>query len=202
MTLRLLLVRHGETEWNVQRRYQGQTDVALSPKGILQAEALALRLSAESIDAAFASDLQRAWLTGQIVTQGREIALTPEPRMREMHFGMLEGLTFDEAQSQHADVIRAWLDNENQPPPGGEDLVGFSRRVKSVLEELQRNHASQTVLLVAHGGPLSEMARLMLGLSHGLRWSFLMDNAGLSEVRLDGGFPFIKTWNDTSHLNS
>jgi probable phosphoglycerate mutase len=80
MMLRLLLVRHGETEWNAQHRYQGQTDVALSGIGIQQAKLLANRLSSEPLDAVYASDLQRAWQTAQIVMQGTGTTVIAEPR--------------------------------------------------------------------------------------------------------------------------
>jgi broad specificity phosphatase PhoE len=199
--LRLLLVRHGETVWNAQHRYQGQTDVSLSEVGIRQAQLLAERLAGESIDVAYSSDLQRAWQTARIGTKPLGLSVLPEPRLREIGFGMLEGLTFEEAQAKHADIVRAWLENYNQPPPGGEDLDLFTGRVSAVVDSLQLNHCDQTVLLVAHGGPLSEMVRIILGLSHTMRWAFLMNNAGLSEIHLDQGLPFLKCWNETGHLN-
>jgi broad specificity phosphatase PhoE len=201
MMLRLLLVRHGETIWNTQRRYQGQTDVPLSDVGTRQAQFLAARLARESIDAVYSSDLQRAWQTARIVTQNSDLNVLPEPRLREMGFGVLEGLTFDEANSRYADIISTWLENYNQPPPGGEDMNVFSERVSAVLNDLQTKHDHQTILLVAHGGPLSELVRVVLGLSHTLRWAFLMNNAGLSEIQLDRGFPFLKYWNETCHLS-
>jgi broad specificity phosphatase PhoE len=201
MMLRLLLVRHGETIWNTQRRYQGQTDVPLSDVGTRQAQFLAARLARESIDAVYSSDLQRAWQTARIVTQNSDLNVLPEPRLREMGFGVLEGLTFDEANSRFADIISTWLENYNQPPPGGEDMNVFSERVSAVLNDLQTKHDHQTILLVAHGGPLSELVRVVLGLSHTLRWAFLMNNAGLSEIQLDRGLPFLKYWNETCHLS-
>ena len=117
-----------------------------------------------------------------------------------MHFGLLEGLTFDEAYERHAELIDAWMEHHDQPLPGGEHPVAFFERVTAVLDDLQRIHADQTVLLVAHGGPLSEMMRIMLGLPHAHRWAFLMSNAALSEVHLSNGMPYVRLWNDTCHL--
>jgi broad specificity phosphatase PhoE len=202
MMLRLLLVRHGETVWNAQHRYQGQTDVPLSNVGSQQARFLAARLARESIDAVYSSDLQRALQTANIVTQSNGLEVRPEPRLREMGFGVLEGLTFDEANSRYTDIVNAWLENHNQPPPGGEDMIDFTGRVSAVLDDLLNKHNHQTVLLVAHGGPLSELVRIILGLSHKLRWAFLMNNASLSEIQLDEGLPFLKFWNETCHLSA
>lgn len=84
--------------------------------------------------------------------------------------------------------------------PGGEDLDSFAARVGSLLGELQANHDGQVILLVAHGGSLSELVRLALGMPHIRRWSFVMDNAGLSELQFNDGFPRIKFWNETCHF--
>jgi broad specificity phosphatase PhoE len=110
-------------------------------------------------------------------------------------------LTFDETQTRYPEVMAAWLKNYNQPPPEGEALDAFSKRVLSFLNDAQKNHKDQTICLVAHGGPLSEMIRLLLGLPAERRWSFAMDNASLSELILgENGYPVLKRLNDTNHL--
>lgn len=200
--MRLLLVRHGLTEWNHQSRYQGMSDVPLSEEGLRQASRLTPRLAGEGIQVAYASVLKRAWRTAEIATRGLDLALVPEPRLQEMSFGILEGLTFEEARSRHSELIDRWLADYNQPPPGGESLEVFTRRVGSVLQSLVEKHEGQTVLLVAHGGPLCELVRLLLGLPVEMRWSFLMDNASVSEIRLEDGLPFIRSWNETCHLRA
>ncbi len=199
--LRLYLVRHGETAWNVQRRYQGQSDLPLSDVGVEQAEALACRLADEKFDAIYASDLKRAWETANAIAEKSGLAVISEPRLREMNFGIIEGLTFDEAQTRYPKVMAAWLKNYNQPPPDGEPLNIVSARVLSLLDDLQKKHADQTICLVAHGGPLSEIIRLVLELPAERRWSFAMDNASLSELILgENGHPVLKRLNDTNHL--
>lgn len=199
--IRLLLVRHGETEWNVQHRYQGQSDVPLSELGRKQANCLARRLVNEKVGASYASDLKRAWETASIIEMKIGTGIIPEPRLREMNFGVFEGLTFHEAQVRHPDIMAAWLKDYNQPPPDGEQLNVFSARVMSFLDDLQKKHSDQTILIVAHGGPLSEMIRLVLGLPSERRWSFAMDNASLSELILgEPGYPVLKRLNDANHL--
>ena len=200
--LHLILVRHGETDWNVQRRYQGQTDVPLSAPGRREAECVAERLTRQKIDAVYASDLARAWETAAIIARQNGLKVFPEPRLRELKFGVLEGLTFDEAQIQYPDMITAWLADFNQPPQGAETIDMFNARIISLLEFLKQKHDEQTVLLVGHGGSLSEIMRVILGSSHEKRWYFEMENASLSEILIDEEYVSLKKWNDTGHLNS
>lgn len=200
--LHLMLVRHGETEWNAQRRYQGQSDVPLSDLGRRQAERVAGRLSGHEIDAAYTSDLKRALETAQIIAEKCGLEVISEPRLRELKFGVLEGLTFDEAQEQHPEMIDAWLDDFNRPPEGAETIELFNARVISLLDDLKQNHDEQVVLLVGHGGSLSEILRVVLGLSREKRWYVEMENASLSEVQIAGTYVSLKRLNDTCHLVS
>jgi broad specificity phosphatase PhoE len=198
--LHLMLVRHGESEWNAQGRYQGQSDVPLSVLGRRQAELLAERLAGGKIDTVYASDLIRAWETAQIIAKRCSLTVQSEPRLRELKFGVLEGLTFDEAQAQYPEMIAAWLDDFNRPPEGAEMIDAFNARVVSLLDDLKQKHDEQVVLLVAHGGPLSEILRVVLGLSREKRWYLEMENASLSEVLIAEDFISLKRLNDTCHL--
>ena len=198
--LHLMLVRHGETDWNVQRRYQGQTDVPLSEIGIRQAELVAERLTGCKINAVYASDLSRAWETAQIIARTGGLEVFPEPRLRELKFGILEGLTFDEAESQYPEMITAWLEDFNNTPDGAETIQAFNARIVSLLDDLKGEHDEQVVLLVGHGGSLSEILRVILGLSPEKRWYFEMENASLSEVLISEDYVSLKRLNDTCHL--
>ena len=198
--LHLILVRHGETEWNAQRRYQGQSDTLLSELGRRQAELVAERLTGGKIDAVYASDLKRAWETAQIIVAKSGLQVISEPRLRELKFGVLEGLTFDEAQEQYPEMINAWLEDFNRPPEGGETIEVFNARIVSLLDDLKHKHEEQVVLLAGHGGSLSEILRVVLGLSREKRWYLEMENASLSEVLIAGDFVSLKRLNDTCHL--
>lgn len=200
--LHLMLVRHGETEWNAQRRYLGQTDIPLSALGRRQANLIAERLAAQEIDAVYASDLKRALQTAQVIAEKSGLEVTPEPRLRELKFGVLEGLTFDEAQEQYPEMMAAWLEDFNRPPEGAETIEIFFARIVSLLDELKQKHEEQVVLLVAHGGPLSEILRVVLGLSREKRWYLEMENASLSEVLIAENYVSLKRLNDTCHLAS
>jgi alpha-ribazole phosphatase len=201
--LHLLLVRHGETEWNKQRRYQGQADIPLSSLGMQQAALVAERLAKEEIDAIYASDLKRAWQTAMLIAEQKSLSLYPEPRLREMNFGVLEGLTWDEAEKKYPKMLKAWLKDYNQPPEGGEAMDVFSARVLSLRDDLLKKHNDQKILLVAHGGSLSELLRLTIDVPPERRWAFSMDNASISELLLgDDDYPLLKQLNDTCHLKS
>jgi len=198
--LHLILVRHGETEWNALHRYQGQSDVPLSEIGKRQAKLVAERLLDRKIDAVYVSDLKRARETATAIVEKTGQTISPEPRLREMNFGVLEGLTFDEGMAKYPEMISAWLEDYNQPLEGSEKLDDFTTRVRSLLDELKQNHDGEIVLLVAHGGSLGELLRLIFGLDSGGRWYFEMENASISEVIIYDGLVRLKKLNDTSHL--
>ena len=198
--LHLILVRHGETEWNAQRRYQGQSDVPLSKLGRRQAERIAARLAGEKIDFIYASDLKRAWETATPISKEVDLEILSEPRLRELKFGILEGLTFDEAEAQYPEMIAAWMDDFNNTPKGAETIDLFNARIVSFLDDLKREHDEQVVLLVGHGGSLSEILRVVLGLSPERRWYIEMENASLSEVLIADDYVALKRLNDTCHL--
>lgn len=202
--LRLILIRHGETDWNAAGRYQGQTDTELNAAGREQARQVAARLADLSFDAAYASDLKRAWETAQIIADRTGVAVQSEPRLREIGFGVIEGLTWAEASERHPEVLQHWLADRDQPPPGGESASDFIARVSALIDDLAARHDGQTVLLVAHGGPLRELVRLLLGMPPTGRWMFEMGNTAVSEVHLfsqDGErFARLARLNDTGHL--
>lgn len=206
--IHLTLVRHGETDWNQERRYQGQTDTPLNAAGRQQAERLARRLagSAQSggasppIDVIYASDLKRAWETAAVASAALGVAAHADPRLREMAFGSLEGMTFAEAQARHPEMTTAWLADREEPFPGGEPYSAFSARVARFLDDVQRDHQGQRVLVVAHGGPLKEILRLALAMPPDGKWAFQIDNASISELLLYDGSPVLALLNDTHHL--
>ena len=198
--LHLILVRHGETSWNKQRRYQGQSDVPLNALGHRQAELAARRLADYDIDAIYASDLKRALETAEPIAVALGLAIKAEPRLRELNFGILEGMGFDEAHAKHPDVINAWIEDYDRAPEGGEGHTAFGERVRSFLEDLKRDHQGETVMLVAHGGSLAELIRQQLGLEPKKVWSFEMGNASVSELVIYDEEAVLKRLNDVSHL--
>lgn len=196
--MNLLLIRHGQTNWNLEQRFQGQSDIPLNETGRKQAQALAERLSAEQFDAIYSSDLQRATETAHII---RKSGFQPDARLREVNFGDWEGLTYDEIKAKHPEPLAAWeADIFKNAPPNGETLEALSVRVQSMLDELREEHQDQRILIVAHGGVLQTLICLALMLPPTMYWQFHLFTASLSEVAFYPAGAILNSLNDTSHL--
>jgi alpha-ribazole phosphatase len=200
--LRLILARHGQTDWNTQRRYQGQTDVPLNDVGRQQAAALARCLADTNLNAIYASTLQRATSTAQAIAQLHGQPVLPEPRLCEMSFGRWSGLTFDEIQAREPETLAAWLaDPMHIAPPKGETLTEVTARIRSALDETLKRHRDSTVLWVAHGGVLRVLISLALGLQPQGHWRFRISIASLAELWFYDSGVTLTRLNDTYHLS-
>lgn len=201
--MKLILTRHGETDWNLIRRYQGQSDVPLNQTGIRQAEQLAKRLATEKIDFIYSSDLSRAVDTANEIAKMQELApaFQKDIRWRELSFGKWEGLNYEEIQAQRHDEAAVWYaDMVNLSPPGGESLLQLAERVQSVLEELKSKHKDQTVLVVSHSGVIQVLLCLLLDMDLKRYWQFRVLQASLTIVSFHEDNAALKLFNDTSHL--
>jgi alpha-ribazole phosphatase len=197
----MILVRHGETDWNAQRRFQGQTDVLLNAVGQRQARALGRRLAGVAPDALYASDLRRAWDTAQAIAAAGGLAVQPEPRLREIDFGAWEGLTYAQIVQRYPEAVAAWqADPSGVAPPQGEALGDLVARVRAALDALIQRHPEETALLVAHGGVLQVLLCLAFDLDPGRRWQFRLDPASVSELSVYPEGPILSSLNDTGHL--
>lgn len=207
MSTKLLIVRHGQTDWNSSSRFQGHTDVPLNAVGLAQAQAISRRLSVERPAAIYSSDLQRAWQTAQIIQQAlpaeARCPLIAEPRLREMCFGEWEGLTYSEIQARQHRQLEIWKsDLEHTAPPGGETLLDLKARVQAAYQDILQAHAEATVILVAHGGPLQMLIALALGLPPGRYWQVQLSNASLSELNIYPEGAILNLLNCTEHLRN
>lgn len=194
----LLLVRHGETDWNIQQRYLGHADLPLNPTGESQADALAQRLAGQAFSAAYASDLRRAASTAARLRL--PIPLTLDPRLRELDFGAFEGLTYQEAQTGYNEAWTAWVKDPNSPPPGGESLRNLVERVGAFLEDLRRADEKARFVVIAHGGPLRVLLCLALDVRVERSWQFRLDPASITTLDLYGDGAILSGLNDTTHL--
>jgi alpha-ribazole phosphatase/probable phosphoglycerate mutase len=203
--MKLFLVRHGQTDWNIARRFQGQSDVPLNQTGIKQAKALAGQLSAQHIDALYSSDLQRALETAKVISglSGYKPDLHSDSRLREINFGDWEGLTYKEIKEKYPTAL-AERENDiyKNAPPNGETLEQLCARVRSMLDELYAKHKDQTVLVVAHGGVLQILLCLALNIKPTMYWQFHLSTASLSEIAFypKGDGAILNLLNDTCHL--
>ena len=201
--MKLLLVRHGETDWNLARRYQGQSAVPLNQKGIQQAEQLARRLSGERIDAIYSSDSPRALETATQVLnlQEQAPALQKDARWQEICFGSWDGLTYEEVEAKWKSEVTAWYaDPVNSSPPGGETILQMSKRVQSALNDLKSKHKEETVLIVTHGGVIQLLLCMLLGVELDHYWQFRVAQASLTVIQLYAEAAILDLFNDISHL--
>ncbi len=198
---RLLLVRHGESEFNHAGRFAGFADVDLTEVGRRQVEKLKERIAGEKIDAVYSSDLRRAVRTAEIATEGRGLAITTCPEVREINYGEVDGLPFAEIKSRFPDLAKQLSTSELELAfPGGETFSAFVERVSTFKDRLAKHGQSETVLLVAHGGPLRALLCSMLGISQSSWWQLSVDNASLSIVETHLRGAVLRLLNETYHL--
>ncbi|MFC1972086.1 alpha-ribazole phosphatase [Chloroflexota bacterium] len=198
---RLLLVRHGETELNSSERYWGHTDVKLSETGQQQAERLRDCLAGEKVDAAYSSPLIRARVTAEVIILGRGLAVNPCPELREVNFGKLEGLTFNEINQLYPEVVKLWVERSPELEyPGGESLVDFNHRVGKFPARLEKHVPEETILVVAHSGALRVLMCHLLGLEVARYRQLRLDLASISIMETYPQEAIINQLNDICHL--
>jgi broad specificity phosphatase PhoE len=200
---RLVVIRHGVTDWNREGRFQGHRDPPLSDSGRHEARLAAARLLADPDlrpDRIISSTLARARETADAIGVTVGVPVEPETRLIEIGQGDWEGHTHAELERSDADRYRAWREASGiRQPPGGEPIASATARVAAVLAEL-RAAAPVTVCLVSHGGTLRILAMLVLGLADDRSWSLDVDNASIGVATLTGGAWRLDRWNDTHHL--
>lgn len=197
----LILVRHGETDWNAAGRIQGHLDIPLNGVGHRQAAALAGRFRTEPCDVIYSSDLARAAATAARVAEAQTRSVMHEVRLRERHLGVLQGLTRDEALVQQRVAWERFKRRQaDEALEGGETLSGFSQRVQEFLVELGHRHRGERVLIVTHGGVLDAAYRLATALPLDAPRDFPLPNAAVNTLSHDGRQWRIEGWGDVSHL--
>jgi probable phosphoglycerate mutase len=201
----LILIRHGETDWNRELRFQGHIDVPLNDIGHEQARRLGLRLAGESVAHLVSSDLMRARQTATPAARQLEREIVPSAAWREQSFGIAEGLRADEIRSRHPRAWEDWLQfREDHAMPEGESAQQFHARIMDALSHIVAAHAGERVLVVTHGGVLDMIWRTARGLGlNGPRQSQI-PNAGFNRIRIaDAAAPQhieIMDWADARHL--
>ncbi|MCS6938882.1 MAG: histidine phosphatase family protein [Roseiflexus sp.] len=200
------IIRHGQTDWNLQGRWQGKADIPLNDTGRAQAQRLAGHLHRRRIrfDAIYSSDLLRAWETATLIADRLNLIPAPLPALREIDVGAWSGLTRDEVITQYHDLWERLHSGEDVPRGGsGETFGQLYDRVVGAVEHLVRERPGQTIALVTHGGParalLLHAARDKVGV---LPRPLHVGNTSLSVVACVANDWHILTVNDMSHLDS
>ncbi|MFB3882028.1 MAG: histidine phosphatase family protein [Armatimonadota bacterium] len=201
----VILVRHGETEWNATGRIQGHGDSPLTALGLEQGRRVAERLAREKIAAVYASTLSRARDTGELIAAPHGLSVQLVADLRERSYGSYEGLTLDEIREREPAALATWLSHPNREllaAPGGENQPQMSARVMPALKEIVAAHPGETVAVAAHGGPIKSAVFAILSIpitAWDLTW---VSNGSITVLRGTPEKLRVACVNDTCHLDS
>ena len=199
--MRLIVVRHGETHYNVESRFTGQSDIPLSALGEMQAAALGKWLAEEPLAAIVSSDLQRARVTAQAIARYHKLPVQEDVDLREIAFGTWEGAMYDEILTSDPDLVQRWLaDPTIYAPPGGETVIQLHDRVAPALQRWRTRYPEATILWAVHGGVIEVLLCYLLGVDLKSRWQFRHENASITEIDLNGESATVVRLNEVTHL--
>jgi len=197
----VIIVRHGQTQWNIANIRQGHLDSELTDIGIAQAKALAQRLLRERFSVLYSSDLGRAVQTAQIIAEATGHEIVTDSRLRERHLGIFQGLFGDEIKAKHPEEYK--LHRTLGPDyviPGGESVRQQVARNIAYLNEIGAKHAGETIVVITHGGVLSGLFRHTFSIPFEAPRRFEFTNAGLNVFVYEQGSWFLQTWGDLGHV--
>lgn len=200
--MRLLLVRHGQSEGNAAGIVQGSMDFGLTELGLIQAQVTAERLAREEVTRIVSSPLRRAADTAHAIGAGAGVAIEFDDGLREYDIGAASGLTAAQIRERSPEVIEARRRGERIPYPGEEGRESFHERLHAVLGRVREREGGGTTVAVAHGGVVGAMCQIVVGLGPKHRGLFEAANCSVTEIVLDrGGRLVISRHNDTCHLD-
>jgi broad specificity phosphatase PhoE len=202
---RIILVRHGQTAWNVGtgggERFRGRVDLSLDDTGLAQAHAVAERLADHPIVAVYSSPLKRAVETARPTAQRLGLLVQPLPGIMDINYGDWQGLSHAEVSQAHPDLYPRWLEEPHRVKfPHGESLRQVHLRGMAAVKEVAARHEDQTILLVAHQVVNKVLVCAMLGLDNSHFWHIRQDNACINIFEHQDGIFTAVLINDTCHL--
>jgi len=198
MATRIILIRHGQTDWNLENRYQGHADTGLNRKGVRQAKRLSIRMRREDVDRVYSSDRRRAMDFAKIIFPMHKVKV--EPDLREISFGIFEGLTYDEIKNKYPGVYSRWADKPfDIKIPKGEAPALFRKRVVRSFKKIARSGEGKTVAIVTHGGSINVIVNKVMGRQDSL--DFIPKSASISIIEFKRGKGSVVLLNDTAHLS-
>ena len=202
--MRFIFVRHGETEWNVTGRYQGQTDVPLSEKGRAQAEALGTRFADIHVDEGYSSPLKRAYDTARAIAEPKGLPIHKVDGIKELNFGEWDGLTKEQLTEQFGEAFVKYRIEPFHYPMAGEGTLNRAKlRVGAALEDIKEEfrHTDKTIVVVAHGGILKLAIFYLLDISSRLYRCIELDNTSLTIIDVEEDRCILRVLNDAHHLD-
>jgi alpha-ribazole phosphatase len=203
MRTSIWLVRHGQTELNKARRYQGTTDAALTAFGMRQANALAERLRRMPFRVAIVSPSQRAKITAETILGDRDAPILADPRWAETNHGRWEGLTYAEVCARYPrEAIERFADTLHGKPAGGESLAEVAQRVGKGWRELLQEYPGGRVLVVTHATPIQLVLCALSGMPAALHSRWSVDLGSVTSIDVYGGGPIIRMVNEVPRLSA
>ena len=200
--MKLLLIRHGQTDWNLLGKDQGQTDIALSGEGIRQADLLAQNFPVDTLDIIYTSDLQRAVMTAERLAEKFSAPLYADKALRELNFGAWEGLTYQEiAERWPQEVKNLFGAPEKLQIPEGETFLMLQRRAMDKINEIRAENEGKNVAVVAHGAISKAILTALLHIPLHYVWMLRQDNTAVNILRFDDEFVSVELLNGISHLD-
>lgn len=200
--LRLYFMRHGETVWNTERRYQGMTDIELSAEGFRQAQLAAERFKSIHIDKIYSSPLKRAMATAKPIAENKGLEIIKEDAFREIYFGEWEGMTVPDLTAKYGDnYINFIREPHNYGFPGEQNIDKVIERIKPSIDRIIENEDGN-VLIISHGGIIRLMIMYIMGLDNSWFTKMWINNTGISIIELKKDRRLMLTVNDSAHLTS
>lgn len=202
MGIKLFLIRHGQTLWNKEGRYQGDMDIGLTRVGFRQARLAAKYLSKVDFSNIYSSSLRRAIDTANIINKTRNLKIIARENLKEINFGKWEGMKFDQINMMFHDDYQNWLaDPYNNCPTGGESFKQVKERAVAEIDNIvNENEDGSSVAVVTHGGVILSLLVHWLQIPI-CRWKSIIQRQGaINIVVIDKGFPYISAINYTGHI--
>ncbi|GAB6137032.1 alpha-ribazole phosphatase [Halanaerobaculum tunisiense] len=202
MGTEVILVRHGETDWNQAGKFQGNKDIPLNDTGLAQARKLAQRLEGTTFDTIYTSDLSRASRTAEIIAKKQGLAIEKKTAFQEIDFGDWEGLTFVDLEEDYQAAFAAWKENPvDNGPPKGENLGEVQTRVVTRIKDILNSQEQDRILVVAHGGVIRVLVATFLEMPLSKCWRLAQSNTAISRIQFYEEEVILESFNCTAHLD-
>ncbi|MBR2179193.1 MAG: histidine phosphatase family protein [Selenomonadaceae bacterium] len=201
--IKVMLVRHGVTEWNVTQRIQGQSNIHLAPDGVHQARLLTVHFPFDTVDAIYSSDLHRAMTTAEVIASRFNLEVIPVKEFREINFGSWEGKTFEDiAKEDPADFKKFFLQPDMLLIKDGETFAELQNRAVTTLKRIVHDIGDDKhIVIVMHGAIIRTIIAHILEMPLRKIWAIKQQNTAVNILRIDDGAYSLELLNDTHHLH-
>jgi broad specificity phosphatase PhoE len=199
----IYLIRHGETEWNKNGRFQGHLDIELSEEGLRQGELVSKKLENVNFQGIYTSDLKRAYKTAEIIAKPHQMPLKELIGLKEINVGIWGGMTLKEIKESYGEEFKKWNNDSEYRVEKGESFNDLTLRVAETITNIMESHKGEAICVVTHGGVIKSYIGSLLELSTFSKRKFFIENCSITIVKMkEDGKLVLETLNDYSHLSS